>query len=498
MTLTRLISAPATARTLLALTVAALCSAGLCPTAFAQTTPQSPLQTPTQAPLQAAPSNVPMGRAPGNAPPLGARQPSTVTPAAPLTPMAPAQQSKPASAEAATPASAAAPVFEEEIVPQRYADNPTIDSFINEMVARYDFDAGALHTLFNQVSYASTAVKLVTPSPTPSLKNWHAYQARFIEPIRVNGGLRFWRDNQAALQSVSEQYGVPPEIIVSIIGIETLYGRYMGNFRVLDVLTTLAFDYPDTPNRADRQAIFRKNLTDYLVWTRNAGVDPTTLRGSYTGAIGIPQFLPSSVVQYGVSYSGKHPVDLRGNPADAIASVANFLKQQGWETGRPIVWKIAPDAGSQGIAQAAADGQATPHWSLGQLLKAGMLLDETDIDVPSELSTPLTLIDLPTPGLPTEYALGLNNFYVLTRYNQSFFYANTVYQLAQRLATLMQTQTSAQSQANPIHSAPPASTPAQAVPMVLLPPSLPTHANAAPVSNGITPPLQGTQSINNQ
>jgi membrane-bound lytic murein transglycosylase B len=505
MTLTRLISAPATARTLLALSLAAL---ALCPpaawvstSAYAQSVPQSPLQTPSQTPLQTAPGNVPMGRTPGSTPAIGTLPAGVVKPVVPV-PAASAAGVTPAAAPLSASA-ANATTFEEEIVPQRYADNPAIDSFINEMVARYDFDPAALHALFNQVSYASTAVKLVLPSPTPSLKNWHAYQARFIEPIRINGGLRFWRDNQAALQSVSEQYGVPPEIIVSIIGIETLYGRYMGNFRVLDVLTTLAFDYPDTPNRADRQATFRKNLTDYLVWTRNAGVDPTTLRGSYTGAIGIPQFLPSSIVQYGVSYSGDHPVDLRGNPADAIASVANFLKQQGWETGRPVVWKIAADAGSQGIAQAAADGQATPHWPLSQLLKAGMELDETDIDVPGELSTPLTVIDLPTPGLATEYTLGLTNFYVLTRYNQSFFYANTVYQLAQRLAALMQTQTDAQVQSNPIRSAQAPSTPVQAVPMVLAPPTLPGNwstpatspgaRNAAPISNTITPPLQSGQ-----
>jgi len=481
MTLTRLISAPATARTLLALTLAAGCPAWLGATAIAQTAPQSPLQTPVQAPLQTTPGNVPIGRTQATAPPIGARSTGLIA----QTSVAPTTA---AGAASAAPASAAAPVFEEEIVPQRYADNPAIDSFIDELVARYDFDAGALHTLFNQVSYASTAVKLVLPSPTPSLKNWHAYQARFIEPIRINAGLRFWRDNQATLQSVSDQYGVPPEIIVSIIGIETMYGRYMGNFRVLDVLTTLAFDYPDTPNRVDRQAIFRKNLTDYLVWTRNAGIDPTTLRGSYTGAIGIPQFLPSSVVQYGVSYSGNRAVDLRGNPADAIASVANFLKQQGWESGRPIVWKIAPDAGSQGVAQAAADGQAVPHWSLSQLLRTGIQLDEPDIDVPAELSTPLTVVDLPTPGLATEYVLGLNNFYVLTRYNQSFFYANAVYQLAQRLAMLMQTQTSAQSQANPIRSAPTPSTPVQAAPVLLSPPTLPAPSAA---SSGITPPLQG-------
>jgi len=327
--------------------------------------------------------------------------------------------------------------FEEEIVPQRYANNPNVDAFINDMVARYDFDPSALHALFSGVSYSATAVKLVTPSPVPGIKNWRVYRSRFLDPIRINAGVKFWRDNAAALQRAADRYGVPPEVIVGIIGVETIYGRYMGNFRVLDTLTTLAFDYPDTPNRAEREATFRKNLADFLVWTRDAQIDPTTVRGSYTGAIGIPQFLPSSIMQYAVDFEGDNHIDLRASPADAIGSVANYLKQHGWETDRPVVWHIAPDPGSQGIAQAAADGQPEPRWPLEQLLRAGMILDEPDLDIASEAGTPVTVIDLPTPGRPTEYMLGLKNFYVLTRYNRSFFYALAVYQLGQRVKEQM-------------------------------------------------------------
>ncbi|WP_087667705.1 lytic murein transglycosylase B [Caballeronia humi] len=323
--------------------------------------------------------------------------------------------------------------FEEEIVPQRYAKNPNVDAFINDMVARYDFDSSALHDLFNRVSYSTTAVKLVTPSPTPAAKNWRAYQARFIEPVRINAGVKFWRANQATLQRASEQYGVPPEVIVGIIGVETIYGRYMGNFRALDALTTLTFDYPNTPNRAERQATFRKNLEDLLVWTRDAQIDPSTVLGSYTGAIGIPQFMPSSIVQYAIDYDGNSRIDLRTSQADAIGSVANFLSKHGWEGGRPVVWRIAGDVGSQGIAQAAADGAPEPHWSLAQLLKAGMLLNEPALNTASEAGTPVTVVDLPTPGRPTEYTLGTKNFYVLTRYNRSFFYALSVYQLGEAI-----------------------------------------------------------------
>ncbi|BAN23811.1 lytic murein transglycosylase B [Caballeronia insecticola] len=328
-------------------------------------------------------------------------------------------------------------VFEEEIVPQRYANNPNVDAFINDMVARYDFDSAALHDLFGRVSYSATAAKLVLPSPTPSAKNWRAYQSRFIEPIRINAGVKFWRANQATLQRAATQFGVPPEVIVGIIGVETIYGRFMGNFRALDVLTTLTFDYPNTPNRIERMATFRKNLEDLLVWTRDSQIDPTTVLGSYTGAIGIPQFLPSSIVQYAVDYDGNSRIDLRASPADAIGSVANYLKQNGWEPGRPVVWRIAGDVGSQGIAQAAADGSPEPHWSLAQLTKAGMLLNEPGLNIEAEAPTPLTVVDLPTPGRATEYTLGLKNFYALTRYNRSFFYALAVYQLGEAVKARM-------------------------------------------------------------
>jgi membrane-bound lytic murein transglycosylase B len=354
--------------------------------------------------------------------------------------------------------------FEEEIIPQRYVDNADVNAFIDDMVARYDFDAAALHALFAGVSYSATAVKLVTPAPTPFVKNWQVYQARFLDPVRINAGVEFWRENRATLQRAYEQFGVPPEIVVGIIGVETIYGRYMGNFRVLDALTTLAFDYPNTPNRAEREMTFRKNLVDYLVWTRDAQIDPTTVLGSYTGAIGIPQFLPSSIVKYAVDYEGNKRIDLRTSTADAIGSVANYLKENGWENGRPVVWQIAHDAGSLGVAQAAADGQPQPHWPLAQLLRAGMLLDQPGLDLTSEASTPITVIDLPTPGQPTEYMLGLQNFYALTRYNRSFFYALAVYELGQRVkARIEQEDGTIQSSGSTAPSASSASAPASGV-----------------------------------
>ncbi|MEW6341767.1 MAG: lytic murein transglycosylase B [Paraburkholderia sp.] len=376
--------------------------------------------------------------------------------------------------------------FEEEIIPQRYANNPDVDGFINDMAARYDFDPAALHTLFASVSYSATAVKLVTPSPTPSIKNWRAYQSRFLDPIRINAGVRFWRNNQATLQRAYEEFGVPPEVIVGIIGVETIYGRFMGNFRVLDALTTLAFDYPNTPNRADREQTFRKNLEDYLVWTRDSQIDPTTVLGSYTGAIGIPQFLPSSIVQYAISYDGNKQIDLRTSQADAIGSVANYLKQNGWENGRPVVWDISPDPGSQGIAQAGADGQPEPHWPLEQLTRAGLLVSEPGLDMAAEAGTPVTIVDLPSPGLPTEYKLGLKNFYVLTRYNRSFFYALAVYQLGEKIKAQLEASGDLDSNGAPA-SVPPPSVPPTYAPPATAPAPM---AVPAPATSPVPAPMR--------
>ncbi|MCM2550157.1 lytic murein transglycosylase B [Burkholderia glumae] len=382
-------------------------------------------------------------------------EPQAAAPATPTAPVAPAavldapasaSAPAPASAPAAAPAAATAPQLvpaaglsasEEQIVPQQYANNPKIDAFIDEVAARDGFDPAKLHALFASANYSATAVRLVRPARSPSVKNWRAYQARFLDAIRINAGVKFWRANQATLQRASAEFGVPPEVIVGIIGVETIYGRYMGNFPTLDALTTLAFDYPDTPNRDDRQATFRKNLEDFLVWTRDSQLDPTSVLGSYTGAIGIPQFLPSSIRSYAVDYEGNGHIDLRASTADAIGSVANYLKQHGWEPGRPVVWQIAPDAGSQGVAQAAADGKPEPHLKLSQLTQAGLVLDEPSVDPAAEAGTLVTVVDLPSPGRATEYKLGLKNFYVLTRYNRSFFYALAVYQLGERVKQKM-------------------------------------------------------------
>ncbi|UZN50452.1 lytic murein transglycosylase B [Cupriavidus cauae] len=327
---------------------------------------------------------------------------------------------------------------EEEIDPGRYRNgsNPQAAAFIDEMVAKHGFSRATLNDWFGQAVYSATVARLIMPPATPGRKSWRAYRSRFIEPIRINAGVRFWEQHRDTLRRAETEFGVPASVIVGIIGVETIYGRDMGSFRVLDSLSTLAFDYPDTPNRASRSALFRAQLQDYLLWCRETRTDVFSVLGSYAGAIGIPQFMPTSLREYATDYDRDGHIDLRNSPVDAIGSVGRFLQLHGWEAGRPVVWRLAQDEGSRGIAAAAADGEPWPTRTLNQLTRAGLRLDEP-IDAAREGETGVLVVDLPTPDAPTEYMLGLRNFYVLTRYNRSFFYALAVYQLGEAVKAAM-------------------------------------------------------------
>ena len=311
------------------------------------------------------------------------------------------------------------------------ADLPGIPAFIDEMVAKHHFKREELQQAFSRAEYKPEVIDSITKPAI--LKPWIEYRPSFINPQRIDGGVQFWQKYAQALKRAEQQYGVPQEIILGILGVETAYGRNPGRFRALDALTTLAFDYPQTKNRDDRMSMFRKQLENFLIWTRERNVDPLSIYGSYAGAVGIPQFMPTSLINYAVDYDGDGKIDLAHSAADAIGSVGNFLMQHGWERDQPVIWHIGSDPGSQGLAQAGADGQAKPHWTLGNFLKAGIEMNEPGLNLAAQSNTPVLVIDLPTPDQPTQYFLGLQNFYVLTRYNRSFFYAMAVYDLAQAI-----------------------------------------------------------------
>jgi membrane-bound lytic murein transglycosylase B len=302
-----------------------------------------------------------------------------------------------------------------------------VSEFIERMVSEHSFDRIELEKLFRQTRYVESAIRLMKPAPAGKPKNWHAYRARFIDPIRINAGVRFWNENVDALNRAETQYGVPAEIIVGIIGVETVYGRNTGNFRVMDAITTLAFDYPDTPTRAARMAFFRGELENTLLLARDSHIDPLSLLGSYAGAIGLPQFMPGSIREFAVDFDNDGKVDLRNSAVDAIGSVANYLGKHGWRSGAPIVFATTVSA---------ADGNGARAWDqfIGQGLEAKFTVSELkaagvdpSVQIPDDVL--LGLVDLQNGTAPTEYWLGTANFYAITQYNRSYFYAMSVVDL---------------------------------------------------------------------
>jgi membrane-bound lytic murein transglycosylase B len=306
-----------------------------------------------------------------------------------------------------------------------------VSAFIDEMVAQHGFNRSELETVFRKARYIETAIRLVKPAPPGRPKNWRAYRTRFVEPIRINAGVEFWNTHADALARAEEEYGVPAEIIVGIIGVETLYGRNTGKFRVLDALTTLAFDYPDTPNRAARMAFFRGEVENTLLFARESSIDPFSLYGSFAGAVGWPQFMPGSIRRYAVDFDGDGRIDLRNSPVDAIGSVAHYLAEHGWKRGEPVVFSTAvvETQGNRGWDMFIGQG-LEPKFRLDELKAAGVI---PDVEPPADM--PYGLVDLQNGFEPTEYWLGTTNFYAITKYNRSFFYAMSVVDLGRAVRT---------------------------------------------------------------
>ena len=309
-----------------------------------------------------------------------------------------------------------------------------VAGFIRHMVREHSFNQTELESIMRKTCYSESAIQLMQPAPPERPKNWRAYRARFVEPVRITSGAAFWEEYAGALERAETRYGVPAEIIVGIIGVETIYGRNTGNFRVMDAVTTLAFAYPETPTRQTRMEYFRRELEHTLLYARESGVDPFSLRGSYAGAIGLPQFMPGSIRRYAVDFDGDGKIDLRNSPVDAIGSIANFLVRHGWRRDQPIVFPA-----SIGPSEDNAGGNGWQSF-IGQGLEAKFTLDELraagvvpGIEPPPE--TMLGLVDLQNGLEPTEYWLGAANFFALTRYNRSFFYAMSVLDLGRAVRT---------------------------------------------------------------
>jgi membrane-bound lytic murein transglycosylase B len=304
-----------------------------------------------------------------------------------------------------------------------YGKRDDVQGFVREMAERHGFVERELNFLFSRARRETAILAAIAPPKDAAARSWLAYRARFVTDARIAEGADFWRRHAAALERAAREHGVPEEIIVAIIGVETQYGRQMGTWRVIDALATLAFDY------APRAEFFRGELEQYLLYARDAGIDVFSVRGSYAGAIGIPQFMPGSYRRFAVDFDGDGAIDLRASPADAIGSVANFLAKHGWRRGERVHLPARVAGGNPGTAyRELVDAGIEPRTPLSELKRYGV---ETRTDL--ALDTPVALIELESPGAATEYRLGLRNFFVLTRYNRSVLYASAVYDLAQEI-----------------------------------------------------------------
>ncbi len=296
-----------------------------------------------------------------------------------------------------------------------YSESPEVASFITEMTRDYGFADEQLVDLFGEVERKQSIIDAIS-RPAERVKQWKDYRPIFITDSRIARGVDFWRQHEAALARAEKEYGVPAQYIVAIIGVETFYGGNTGSYRVLDALSTLAFDYPP------RAPFFRKELREFLMLSREEQVDPITLKGSYAGAMGLPQFMPSSFRAYAVDFDGDGHINIWSNPDDAIGSVASYFKRHGWLAGEPVVSRasVSGDKVDQGLTEG-----LEPVKNINQLNELGWsITDKLDGEMP--------VTAFRFKGVDgDEYWLGLPNFYVITRYNRSSMYAMAVTQLAE-------------------------------------------------------------------
>ncbi len=305
---------------------------------------------------------------------------------------------------------------------------PALVAFADELAAAQNWDAAALREQLSQALDLPRVKQLILPAATGTAKNWTAYRDRFIEPKRLDAGVDFWSAHEAALTRAESQYGVPAEVIIGILGVETFYGRITGGFKVLDALATLAFDFPNEhPRAAERQAFFRNELAEFLKLCRENRLNPTDVRGSYAGALGWPQFMPGSWRKHAVDFDGDGRVDLIASPVDAIGSIAHYLSEYGWKPGEATHYSVRIPADPI-TRRRLLTPDIKPMFTAADLIEAGALPSEAARDH----TGPMAVIELQNgPKQPPTVLLGTQNFWVVTRYNWSAYYALAVIELGQ-------------------------------------------------------------------
>lgn len=314
-----------------------------------------------------------------------------------------------------------------------YAQRADVMLAAEDMAQRRNLDPAWVRQTLAQAHYIPAIAKAVTPPAVGVAKNWQAYRSRFVEPIRIQAGVAFWHTHRDELMRAQAQTGVPAEIIVGILGVETLYGQQSGNYRVIDALTTLAFDFPTShPRAAQRSAYFKDELEQFLSLCSRSSRDPLGIKGSYAGAMGWPQFMPSSWVKYALDFDADGVVDLMNSPADAIGSVANYFKAYGWQTGLATHFPVAFDVSKLDMDALLAP-DILPTFSVASFQAKGAVLTGEALQHTGKLA----LIELQMGNAPPMYVAGTDNFYVITRYNWSSYYAMAVIELGQAVKQAM-------------------------------------------------------------
>lgn len=297
-----------------------------------------------------------------------------------------------------------------------YEAHPRAQILIDDLKAD-GFEESYIRDVLGRAKYQQSIIDAIS-RPAERRLNWGEYRAIFIEQRRINQAIQFWKEHQETLLKAEEVYGVPPEIVLAIMGVETRFGRITGNYRVLDALSTLGFDYP---KRAD---FFLGQLGDYFRLARQEGVEPGVLKGSYAGAMGYGQFIPSSFLAYAVDFDGDQQRDIWGNPVDAIGSVANYFARHGWRAGEPIVSDVLLNGN---VDSEWFNKSLKPELTLGEWRQRGVIAKGEVAD--DQLATLMRM----SSDQGDQYLLGLHNFYVITRYNHSRLYANAVRELSEAI-----------------------------------------------------------------
>ena len=351
--------------------------------------------------------------------------------ASPPTPAPEVVIAAPASPEVPDGQSIPTPVLEQTEVatpePGNYAQRDDARLLADRLATEFQLEPTWVFSMLSQARFKESITKFIMPAPNGTAKNWAVYRSRFIDPIRIKAGVTFWRTYEMDLRRAEARWGVPASIIAGVIGVETIYGRNTGNYRVLDALATLGLDFPK--GRSDRSAFFQKELGHFLKLCNEQNMDPTTVLGSYAGALGLPQFMPSSVRNFAIDFDGNGRIDLLRSPVDAIGSVAKYLAEHGWRKDMPTYYEVTPPTDADALAKLLAP-DIVPSFSVAEMQSMGAILP----DVAQTHMGLLALVKLQNGDAAPTYVTGTDNFYAVTRYNQSSYYALAVIQLGQTVS----------------------------------------------------------------